>query len=553
MPTLTCIKGINQGMVVPLEGEKIVIGRNADCQMIINVPAVSREHALLRCIQGKWTIEDLKSRNGTFVNNQEVTTRVVLKDGDKIKICDNIYDYRESALPPLPPELKKGPIEEEEEDSSSTVEATLSHSSKRLLETQPAEKLAFLLEITGELTQTFNLNQLLPKIVDSLFRVFRQADRGFIILTEEGSNKLIPTVIKTRRPHEESSARFSRKIVYRCLETGEALLSKDASADKRFDLSQSIADCRIRSVMCAPLTGRSSGQSFGVIQLDTQDRSKEFTEDDLKLLLAVAGQAAIALENAKMHETLVARAALERDLRTAHQVQLSFLPRKAPQIAGYEFFAHYESAQEVGGDYYDFIPMPGHKLAVMVGDVAGKGVPAALLMAKVSSDARFCMLTEPDPAAAITKLNEQMQEAGMLDRFVTLLAAVLDPAAHTVAFVNAGHLPPLVYRRASDKVVEGAPRTAAGFPLAVAEEIPYEATTIQLAPGDVVLLCTDGVTEAKDKQEDDFGMSRTVAALQAGPCTCAVMGARLVSAVKQFAQGRKPHDDLTVVGFGRVS
>jgi sigma-B regulation protein RsbU (phosphoserine phosphatase) len=554
MATLTGIKGISQGATVPLDGEKIVIGRNADCQMIINVPAVSREHALIRRIQGKWAIEDLKSRNGTFVNNQEVTARLVLKDGDKIKICDNVYLFSEGTpLPPLPADLKKGAAEEEEEESSSTVEATLSHSSKRILETQPAEKLAFLLEITGELTQTFNLSQLLPKIVDSLFRVFRQADRGFIILSEDGSNKLIPTVIKTRRPNDESSARFSRRIVFRCLETGEALLSEDASADKRFDLSQSIADCRIRSVMCAPLTGRSSGKSFGVIQLDTQDRSKKFTQDDLKLLLAVAGQAAIALENAKMHETLVARAGLERDLRLAHQVQLSFLPKKSPLIAGYEFFAQYESAQEVGGDYYDFIPMPGQKLGVMIGDVAGKGVPAALLMAKVSCDARFCMLTEPNPAAAITKLNEQMQEAGLLDRFVTLLAAVLDPATHEVTFVNAGHVPPLVYRRATGKVIECAPRDKAGLPLAVTEDDPYESSTTRLEPGDMVMLCTDGVTEAKDKQEQDFGMTRTVAALQDGPSSCAVMGSRLVSAVKQFAGGRKPHDDLTVVGFGRVS
>jgi serine phosphatase RsbU (regulator of sigma subunit)/pSer/pThr/pTyr-binding forkhead associated (FHA) protein len=554
MPTLTGLKGVSQGVTVPLDGDKIVIGRNADCQMIINVPAVSREHALLRRIQGKWAIEDLKSRNGTFVNNQEVTTRVVLKEGDKIKICDNIYVFSEGPqVPPLPPELQKQTVDiEQEEESSSTVEATLSHSSKRILETQPAEKLAFLLGITNDLTQTFDLNQLLPKIVDSLFNVFRQADRGFIILAEEGTNKLLPRVTRTRRPNDEATARYSRRIVYRCLETGEALLSEDATADKRFDLSQSIADCRIRSVMCAPLLGRSSDKAFGVLQLDTQDRAKRFNADDLKLLLAVAGQAAVALENARMHETLVARAGLERDLRLAHQVQLSFLPRKSPHIPGYEFFAHYEPAQEVGGDYYDFIPLPNQRVAVMVGDVAGKGVPAALLMAKVSSDARFSLLTEPDPALAVGKLNELMQEAGLLDRFVTLVAAVLDPARHEVTFVNAGHLPPLICRRASNRVVEGAPRDKAGFPLGVAEGIPYEATTVPLTPGDVILLCTDGVTEAKDKQDKEFGPDRTVSAIQAGPAAPQVMGPRLVNAVKQFAQGRKQHDDITVVAFGRT-
>jgi serine phosphatase RsbU (regulator of sigma subunit) len=442
------------------------------------------------------------------------------------------------------------PVEEEEE-SSSTVEATLSHSSKRILEAQPAEKLAFLLDITGDLTQTFELGKLLPKIVDNLFNVFKQADRGFIILVDEAADRLIPTVIKTRRPHEESMARFSRRIVNRCLETGEAVLSEDASADKRFDLSQSIADCRIRSVLCAPLLGRSSGKAFGVIQLDTQDRSKKFTQDDLKLILAVAGQAAIALENARMHETLVARAGLERDLQLAHQVQLSFLPQKAPEIAGYDFFAHYESAQEVGGDYYDFIPLPGPKVAVMVGDVAGKGVPAALLMAKISADARITMLTEKGPAEAVFKLNQLMQEAGLLDRFVTLAAAVLDPVTHHVTFVNAGHLPPLLYRRATAKVFEGAPRDNAGFPLGVADGIPYEATSVQLHPGDAIVLFTDGVTDARDKLERDFGQERAVAALQAGPCTPRVMGPRLVDAVRRHSHDCKQHDDITVVAFGR--
>src|SRR5262249_1206008 len=162
---------------------------------------------------------------------------------------------------------------------------------------------------------------------------------------EGADNRLIPKVIKTRRTQEESTARFSRKIVVRCLETAQALLSEDATTDKRFDLSQSIADCRIRSVMCAPLIMKSTGKAFGVIQPDTQDRNKKVTQDDLKLLMAVAGQAAIAVENAKLHENVVARAGLERDLRLAHQVQMSFLPKKPPQIAGYEFCSHYESAQ----------------------------------------------------------------------------------------------------------------------------------------------------------------------------------------------------------------
>ncbi len=553
MANLEVVKGPNQGARLPLSGEKIIMGRNADCGIVINLPPVSREHAVIhRRGDGKYYIEDLKSRNHTFVNSTKIEVPTLLRHNDHIRICDSEFRFLDRL--PLPPDLAKGgPPGEEEDDSSSTVEASITHSSKQILETQPSEKLAFLLAITSELTQTFHLDQLLPKIADSLFQVFKQADRCFVIFGEEGSDRLIPRVIKTRRATDESNARFSRRIVHKCLENSEALLSEDATSDKRFDLSQSIADCRIRSVMVAPMIMRSTGKAFAVIQMDTQDRNKKFTQDDLKLLLAVAGQAAIALENAKLHEDLVARAGLERDLKLAHQVQMSFLPSKSPQVPGYQFFAHYEPAQEVGGDYYDFVPLPGPRLAVMIGDVAGKGVPAALLMAKVSSDARFTMLTEPDPAEAVYKLNERMQEAGMLDRFVTLAAGVLDPANNRVTFVNAGHMPALVYRSATKTIEEAVTRDQTGFPLGVAEGIPYDAVTVALNPGDLAVLFTDGVTEAKNKRDEEFqDGGRMPATILGGPLNAEDVGKRLVAAVRQHALGCKQHDDITVVCFGRT-
>src|SRR5262245_7329771 len=167
MAMLTGIRGPTKGHVFSLDGEKFVLGRNADCAVVINVPAVSREHACIRKIAGKFYIEDLKSRNGTFVNEQEVTARVLLKENDRIKICDTLFEFLEAPpKPPLPPELKRGGSqapEEGGEERSSTVEATLSHSSKRILEPQPAEELAVLLDITSELTQTPHGGELLPR------------------------------------------------------------------------------------------------------------------------------------------------------------------------------------------------------------------------------------------------------------------------------------------------------------------------------------------------------------------------------------------------------
>jgi serine phosphatase RsbU (regulator of sigma subunit) len=362
----------------------------------------------------------------------------------------------------------------------------------------------------------------------------------------------VPKVIKTRRPQDEANARFSRSIVRKCLETGEAFLSDDASADKRIPLSQSVLDFRIRSVMCTPLVS-GDGKAFGVIQLDTQDRTKKFTLDDLKLLAGVANQAAVALENARFHEDQVARERLKRDLELAHQVQRSFLPKELPAVPGYEFFAYYEPAQEVGGDYYGFVPLAGQKLAITVGDVAGKGVPAALLMAKLSSDTRFCLLTEADPARAITTLNNLLYpHTSQMDRFVTLATAVLDFASHTVTLVSGGHPPPLIWQRGGG-LTEAMPRDVPGVPLGMLEEQEYTAYPVQLQPGDGLLLFTDGVIDAINVRNAAFGYAGVHGAAQlvGGSLSAKPLGERLIRAVTQHAAGRSQHDDITLVCLSR--
>lgn len=555
MASLHILKGQNPGQRVVLDAEKVVLGRDPECHVVIPMNSVSRRHAQILRTGGRYFIEDLQSRNGTYVNHQAIGERTALKNNDRIRICDFLATFHETAFPPLPPELAKGGDEEpeaEEPEGSTTVEASISHSSHMVLETQPAEKLKALLEISANLSKTLQLDSLLPKIVDILFQVFKQADRCFLILSDEGSTKLIPKVIQTRRPQDESNARFSRSIVKKCLETNQAFLSDDASADRRIPLSQSVLDFRIRSVMCAPLCG-AEGKAFGVIQLDTQDRSKKFTQDDLALLVCVANQASVALENARFHEEQVAQERLKRDLELAYQVQLSFLPRQLPEVAGYEFFAHYEPALEVGGDYYGFVPLPGARLALAVGDVAGKGIPAALLMAKLSSDARFCLLTNAEPARAVTGLNDLLYpHTSQMDRFVTLAAAVLDPAGHRVTLISGGHPSPLVYRRADGSLTEAMPRDVPGVPLGMLEGYEYGACQVTLGPGDCLLFFTDGVTEAVDVRGEAFGLEGVEAAVQAGgPMAAPALGERLIRAVKQHAAGRPPHDDITLVCVSR--
>jgi phosphoserine phosphatase RsbU/P len=260
----------------------------------------------------------------------------------------------------------------------------------------------------------------------------------------------------------------------------------------------------------------------------------------------------IELEEYSRHLEL-AHERLTLDLEFARGVQRDILPLRLPEVPGYEFFAHYESAFEVGGDYYDFIPLPRQRVAVMLGDVAGKGVAAALLMAKLSADARFCILTEPDPAAAVTKLNSLMNRSGISNRFVTLAVAVLDHRSHTVTLVNAGHPSPLIYRRATRTVEDATSNELTGLPIGVLDGLEYVSCEVSLAPGDCILAFTDGVIEAVNSNDIQLQTKGLYAALQGGAYSPQALGERVVEVVKQFAVGCNQNDDIALVTFGRTA
>jgi len=252
------------------------------------------------------------------------------------------------------------------------------------------------------------------------------------------------------------------------------------------------------------------------------------------------------------HHLELARERVKLDLELARGVQRGFLPLQLPEVPGYEFFAHYNAAYEVGGDYYDFILLPQKRIAVLLGDVAGKGVVAALLMAKLSADARFCMLAEPDPAAAVTRLNALMIQSGIADRFVTLVAAVLDPGSHTVTLVNAGHPPPLIYHLSTRTAEDTPGNEAAGLPLGVLDGFEYRSFQVSLAPGDSILAFTDGVTEAMNSQDLLLETKGVHAAVRGEAYSTRALGEQVVKVVREFADGRSQQDDIALVGLGRT-
>lgn len=553
MVTLQVLKGAKEGSRIPLSRSRTLLGRNPDCDICIPNDNVSREHAEIVMKDGKFYLRDLKSRNKTFLNNQPISSSIPLKNNDKISICEFVVLFIESD--------NEKPIDDGDEsdelDSNSTIQATFSQSSQLLLEDQPAEKLRNLLEISSNLNKTLELQKLLPNIVDTLFKLFPQADRAFLIQTEptekKGYYRLLPTVVKCRRASDETNAKPSKGIIRDCINNQESRLIEDAQNDSRVQLSQSVVDFRIRSVMCALLCG-ATGKAFGVIQLDTQDRSKKFTQDDLKLLTCVANQAAVAMENARMLEDSVKNERLRSQLKMAKDVAESFLPRSLPNVPGYEFKWVYKPALTIGGDYYGFVPLVNERLAVVIGDVAGKGIPASLLMARLSSESRFCLTTQDDLALAVSKLNELLYpNISSGDRFITYAVAVIDPVRHRVTLVSAGHPSPMLYRPGGGPLEEVMPLSTVGFPLGLMEDTVYESCQIELNPGESLLFFTDGVTESMDLQNKEFGLEGIQASLSgmASQMTTLLVD-KLAQAVAKHSVGRDPHDDVTLVGFGRT-
>jgi phosphoserine phosphatase RsbU/P len=558
MAFLQLVKGTAPGTRFDLDGELAVIGRSAECEVPLDVPAVSRRHAAILHDRGRYFVEDLHSRNGTFLNDQRVSQRTALRDGDHLVICDHEFRFfggeksRDDEIGTLD---ASGVAELVDDDTTQANRASVvatfdvsGGSASWRLSAKPEVKLAALIEISNNLAKALSVQEILPKLLDSLFKIFVQADRGFVVMRAKAEGPLVPVAVKSRRADDERM-RISRTIVEEAMRSRKAILSADAATDERFGMAQSIADYSIRSMICAPMVG-SDGQAIGVIQIDTLNQRARFTDEDLEVLAGVASQAAVSIDNAKMHEQVLAQRSMQRDLELARRMQRTLLPSKPPQVPGYFFFDYYQAARQVGGDYYDYVNLPGGRFAIIVGDVAGKGVPAALLMARLSADVRFALASEEDAAKAIQQINETFVNRDWHDRFVTMVAAVVNPRTNELKTVNAGHMAPLLRRRGGS--VEEIGEEASGLPLGVMAGYEYHSHTHVLEPGDVVTIFTDGFSEAMNGERQLYGLDRLKTQLSSPVGDVVDFGQHILEDVSRFVDGYNQSDDMCLVCFGRV-
>lgn len=563
MAFMATIDGSGESTRFELKDGETVIGRHPDCDIVVEVGAVSRFHAKVIRQGDRYTVQDQGSRNGTFLNGQLISGHQPLSDGDRVRICEVELVFHDDASDSSDvPDFVGGPamtfessnlgvqLVDDTVDGNSISKVEFRSDSDGLkISATPEAKLAALLKINANLSETLSLDEVLPKVLGSLFEIFPQADRGFVVLKDPSGN-LVPRWVKTRRSSDETmSIRISRTILREAMTSGTTILSLDASNDQRFDSSQSIADFSIRSMICTPLVD-ADGQSFGALQIDSTEGRGQFKEEDVDLLSGVAGQAAIVIRNAQMHEQALKQQEVEQDLRLATDVQAAFLPRTAPTIQRYRISSYYRAAQYIGGDYFDYIPLPDGRWGIVVADVVGHGVAAAMFMAKLAAETKFCLAGQANIAAAIERLNDRMSELN-LERFVTFLLMVLDNSGEEAQIVNAGHMAPLVYH-AADGSTSQPGEEESGLPIGIDMGMNYEATTLNMQPGDVAVLYTDGINEAMNADDELFSIERVRQCVAEGGGAEVILN-RIVMAVRNFVGDGPQGDDMCMVVVERVA
>lgn len=405
------------------------------------------------------------------------------------------------------------------------------------------DRLALLYRTSQTFNSSLDLTTVLNRVIDEVIAATR-AERGFLMLRDT-DGRLSFTVARglEQQTIESPGFQISRGLVDRVAEEGRPLLTSDAQSDAWLGGRASVVGLGLRSVLCVPLQVK--GVSIGVIYVDSRLQAGIFTQDDLELLGAISASAAIAIENARLYEVAIEKGRLERELQVAREVQSSLIPASLPEIGGWEFAALWQPAREVGGDLYDFVPVDSSHMGIVIADVSDKGMGAALFMALSRSVLRACLSATAAPDSAITQANRLICADAANGMFVTLFFARVGASDGALTYVNAGHNPPLLYDYRQNEFEELG-RT--GMALGVDDSQQMGQRTVSLESGDSLLMYTDGVTEAMNAREQEFGVERLKGIAQAN---CRSTAPEIIRAIEREVRGFTgaipQSDDITVV------
>src|SRR5688572_5120183 len=522
---------------IRLETGRITVGRSSENEISYpDDPVMSRRHLVIERVDDDWWVEDLKSKNGSQLNGDRLTGRCRLQEGDRITVgrltlvFDNTHELGDQTVVFVDDDTDPGSTTA---STSVTVRPEDVEAALSSPETAGVIRIQALVEAGRQLSEHRPLAELFPMILDLATKSVG-ARRGVLATIEHGE-----LVVRATRGDD---FRISRAVRDQVLNERKSLLVLDTSQDEMLKASMTIVQQRVRSLMAVPL--RTADKVTGLIYVDMPDLVRPFTTDDLTLLTVLANTAAIRIEHGRLVEVEHLERLMAKDLEQAAEIQRRLLPCEPPRVPSLDIAGSSVPCRSVGGDYFDYMPLADGRLAVMVGDVAGKGMSAALLMS--SLQARVQILAEEDDPLAklVTRLNRSVAAACPDNRFITFFMAAIEPGTGEFSYVNAGHNPPFLVRASGtiETLTEGGPI------LGVLRGIVYQEGRGRLDCGDVLTIYSDGVTEATNLVDDEFGEDRLQAEILAHRHESADrIAAAIRRAVHGFVGEAPPADDLTLL------
>jgi serine phosphatase RsbU (regulator of sigma subunit)/pSer/pThr/pTyr-binding forkhead associated (FHA) protein len=560
--------------VVDLNRPRITIGRSARNDLCVEDPFASRLHAEVRKRGDVFWIADLGSANGTVVNAARLTAPVQLRDRDIVRIGETEIEYSEradtapaqgrtsilfsdSGFAPLP----EATIVADARNSAANLLSSLEVPYRTQIAPSVGEAalvsksveddaLAVISRVSLTLLKPLSLDETLRQVLECVFEVV-PADRGYMMLFEapegdvNGAPELVCKAMRTRSPaaaNDSANVVISRTISEQVLKQGAAVLTSDAQQDPRFQERRSVVLGGLRSVMAVPLSVEE--RISGMIYVDNPFHTNRFTERDLQLLTLIAGVAAIRIENVRLLEVQLEQKRLANELALASEIQFRLHPETPPAIPGYDVMGVSFPCYEVGGDYYDFIEKPDGRCVIALGDVSGKGTSAALLMSSIHAAVRAHTRTRLSASEIVSEINQYIYDNTPANRYVTLFYSELDPRSHQLTYINGGHNSPLL-ARASGEVTR---LDIGGFPVGITPFGDYREGWVEIEPGDVMVVYSDGVTESLNEEGEEFGEARLIEIVQKNRGRGAAgLRDRIDEALTKFVGRASAVDDLTIV------
>ncbi|MGE5185501.1 MAG: SpoIIE family protein phosphatase [Acidobacteriota bacterium] len=567
MPSLVFLAGPIAGRRFKLGEGEYVIGRRSDCQIFVPDMRVSRQHARLWKDGEGWTLEDLGSNNGTYINGVRLQSATQLRHDDEIMIANNRIRVEAADFPTEPKiaesnvtivDVTASSLIKSREDSGSSRLPIISsgmisitdHKAVRLIE----RKLDALQQVLHATAESDNAETLLEKLVDALLELFPQAEDVGVLVEDERTGELRVQCQRHRQQIERSGEIApgpdqeidARRKPYGGELRVPATIIQHVISDRRGVLlgeTADEADEAIGTRMGAPLIYH--GAHYGVVYVESQQQA--FRQEDVDLLQAIANQAGLAIHTARVQAQLARRERLERDLRVARQIQRSLLPATVPQVVGLSFAVHYEPAYQIGGDFYDFIWHDPSHLGLAVGDVAGKAISAALYMARLTSELRSRAAIARTPARLLRRVNQEIAALGDDGMFATLVYCIYDLESRSLVFTNAGHCTPLLRR--GDRVFPLQAERAHTPPLGVTPELEAGEARVQLHSGDMLIMVSDGILEARDARGNEYGLSRLSRRIRTSRGGAEDVVKAILAEIDSHAGEQAQGDDMTIVAM----